>query len=67
LRLGSRDTIRFVQKSLLNLGYDPGGADGASGKRTPPMIRKYEKDNGLRDRQDHQDADRQPQKKAKPR
>ncbi len=48
LRLGSRDTIRFVQTSLLNLGYDPGSADGAMGKRTAAAIRKYEKDNGLR-------------------
>lgn len=48
LRLNSRDTIRFVQKSLLNLGYDPGGADGAMGKRTAAAIRRYEKDNGLR-------------------
>lgn len=48
LRLDSRDTIRFVQTSLLNLGYDPGGADGAMGKRTAAAIRRYEKDNGLR-------------------
>jgi hypothetical protein len=48
LRLNSRDTIRFVQTSLLNLGYDPGGADGAMGKRTAAAIKKYEKDNGLR-------------------
>ena len=48
LRLNSRATIRFVQKSLLNLGYNPGGADGAMGKRTAAAIRKYEKDNGLR-------------------
>ena len=37
-----------MQKSLLNLGYDPGGADGAMGKRTAAAIRRYEKDNGLR-------------------
>jgi Putative peptidoglycan binding domain len=46
--LNSRDTIRFVQKSLQLLGYDPGGVDGAMGKRTAAAIRKYEKDNGLR-------------------
>ncbi len=48
LRLDSRDTIRFVQKSLQNLGYDPGSVDGAMGKRTSTAIRRYEKDNGLR-------------------
>lgn len=48
LDLKSRDTVRFVQKSLERLGYKTGGADGALGKRTAAAIRKYEKDNGLR-------------------
>jgi hypothetical protein len=48
LDLDSRDTIRFVQKSLQRLGYNTGGADGAVGKRTAAAIRKYEKDNGMR-------------------
>ena len=48
VRLGSRDTIRFVQKGLQRLGYDIGVADGKIGKRTTAAIRKYEKDNGMR-------------------
>jgi len=48
LDLKSRDTIRFVQKSLERLGYKTGGADGAFGKRTAAAIRKFEKDNGMR-------------------
>jgi lysozyme family protein len=48
VRLGSRDTIRSVQKGLQRLGYDIGVADGKIGKRTTAAIRKYEKDNGMR-------------------
>jgi len=47
LRLNSRDTVRFVQTSLTRLGYDPGGVDGAMGKRTAAAIRKYEKASGM--------------------
>jgi hypothetical protein len=47
IKLRSRDTIRWVQTSLQQLGYDPGKPDGALGRRTTVAIRKYEKDNGL--------------------
>jgi hypothetical protein len=47
VELGARATIRWVQTSLQQLGYDPGSADGALGRRTVAAIRKYEKDNGL--------------------
>jgi hypothetical protein len=47
VNLRSRDTIRWVQASLQQLGYDPGKADGAVGRRTAVAIKKYEKHNGL--------------------
>jgi len=47
VNLRSRDTIRWVQASLQQLGYDPGKADGAVGRRTVVAIKKYEKDNGM--------------------
>jgi hypothetical protein len=47
VNLRSRDTIRWVQASLQQLGYDAGKADGAVGRRTAVAIKKYEKDNGL--------------------
>ena len=47
VNLRSRDTIRWVQASLQQLGYDAGKVDGAVGRRTAVAIKKYEKDNGL--------------------
>jgi hypothetical protein len=47
VRLGSRETIRWVQKSLKQLGYDPGVVDGAMGRRTAAAIKSYEEANGL--------------------
>jgi len=47
VNLRSRDTIRWVQASLQQLGYDGGKVDGAVGRRTAVAIKKYEKDNGL--------------------
>jgi hypothetical protein len=47
VKLGSRDTIRWVQKSLKQLGYDPGAVDGAMGRRTAAAIKSYEEANGM--------------------
>jgi len=47
INLRSRNTIRWVQASLQQLGYDAGKVDGAVGRRTAVAIKKYEKDNGL--------------------
>ncbi|HTO84363.1 MAG TPA: peptidoglycan-binding domain-containing protein [Methylomirabilota bacterium] len=47
VNLRSRDTIRWVQASLQQLGYDAGKVDGAVGRRTAVAIKKYEKDSGL--------------------
>jgi len=47
VNIKSRSTIRWVQTSLLKLGYEAGKADGAVGRRTAAAIRKYETDNGL--------------------
>lgn len=47
VRLGSRETIRWVQKSLKQLGYDPGAVDGAMGRRTAAAIKSYEEANGM--------------------
>jgi putative peptidoglycan binding protein len=47
VNLRSRDTIRWVQASLQQLGYDAGKVDGAVGRRTAAAIKKYENDNGL--------------------
>jgi hypothetical protein len=47
IKLGSRDTIRWVQKSLKQLGYDPGAVDGAMGRRTAAAIKSYEEANGM--------------------
>jgi hypothetical protein len=47
VRLDSRGTIRWVQKSLKQLGYDPGAIDGAMGRRTAAAIKGYEEANGM--------------------
>lgn len=47
VRLGARETIRWVQKSLKQLGYDPGAVDGAMGRRTAAAIKSYEEANGM--------------------
>jgi len=47
INVKSRTTIKWVQASLQQLGYDVGKADGAVGRRTATAIRKYEKDNGM--------------------
>lgn len=47
VKLNARATIRWAQVSLQQLGYDPGNADGALGRRTVAAIRKYETDNHL--------------------
>ncbi|MES9956406.1 MAG: SEL1-like repeat protein [Sedimenticola sp.] len=43
----SRETVIAVQRRLNELGYDPGPADGAPGKRTRRAIREYQLDKGL--------------------
>jgi hypothetical protein len=47
VELGSRETIRWVQNSLKQLGYDPGAIDGAMGPRTAAAIKSYEEANGM--------------------
>jgi hypothetical protein len=47
VRLGARDTIRWVQKSLKQLGYNPGPIDGAMGRRTAAAIKRYEQRNDM--------------------
>jgi hypothetical protein len=47
VKLGSRETIRWVQKSLKQLGYDPGAVDGAMGRRTAAAIKSFEEANGM--------------------
>ncbi len=47
-RAVSRDTVKGVQQRLAELGYAPGPADGAPGKRTRDAIRAYQSDSGLR-------------------
>lgn len=45
--INSRNTIREVQRRLSELGYRPGPADGAPGRRTHDAIRQYQRDNRL--------------------
>ncbi len=47
VRLDSREAIRWVQKSLKQLGYNPGPVDGAMGRRTAAAIKGYEEANGM--------------------
>ncbi len=50
---GSRDslaeapTVRFVERALGRLGYDPGGVDGEAGPQTRAAIEAYRRTNGL--------------------
>ncbi|MGD9537662.1 MAG: peptidoglycan-binding protein [Alphaproteobacteria bacterium] len=39
--------IAVVQEALARLGYDPGPADGLTGKRTRAAVEQYQRDNGL--------------------
>lgn len=41
------DNIRFVQKQLLDLGYNPGPVDGVMGTQTREALMEYQKDHGL--------------------
>lgn len=43
----SREIILEVQKKLLDLGYNPGPADGIMGKKTKTALKQYQKDKGL--------------------
>lgn len=43
----SRKIITQVQQQLLDLGYEPGQADGLMGKGTINAIKKFQKDNNL--------------------
>jgi peptidoglycan hydrolase-like protein with peptidoglycan-binding domain len=40
-------TIAEMQQRLLDLGYQPGPADGILGKRTIDALKKYQRDNNL--------------------
>ena len=40
-------TVARVQQRLRDLGYDPGPADGAMGRRTQGAITNYQRDTGL--------------------
>lgn len=42
-----RETIRFVQSRLAELGFDPGPPDGIDGDRTRAAVRAYQRANGL--------------------
>ena len=41
------DLIRQAQESLARLGYEPGTADGVSGRRTEAAVRAYQQASGL--------------------
>jgi peptidoglycan hydrolase-like protein with peptidoglycan-binding domain len=43
----NQDNIYKVQKRLIELGYEPGPADGIMGKMTKKAIKKFQKDNDL--------------------
>ena len=45
--LRDRESVRLVQRKLAQLGYRPGPADGAMGKKTRQAIREYQRDNQL--------------------
>ncbi len=40
--------VKKVQKTLNDLGYDCGKADGVFGKKTKTALKKFQKDNGLK-------------------
>ena len=43
----TREIIRQVQRTLTDMGYDPGPVDGAMGPSTRRAIQAYQKDNGI--------------------
>ena len=43
----NQDNIYKVQKRLIELGYEPGPADGIMGKMTKKAIKKFQKDNDM--------------------
>ena len=42
-------TVKKIQKSLKELGYDPGAIDGIWGKRTVDTVKKFQLDNKLQE------------------
>lgn len=42
-----RDVIREIQRLLANRGFDPGPADGRTGRKTGSAIARYQKSTGL--------------------
>ncbi len=48
LKSGSRgDEVKRLQLRLIELGYDPGSADGSFGKGTKDAVQEFQKRNGL--------------------
>ncbi len=43
----SKSEILKIQKRLLELGYDPGPADGSMGPKTKGAIKSFQRDNSL--------------------
>lgn len=41
------EEIKAIQEKLIELGYDPGTADGINGPKTKEVIKQFQKDNGL--------------------
>ncbi len=39
--------IKAIQEKLIELGYEPGPADGVNGPKTKEAIKQFQKDNGL--------------------
>ncbi|MDJ0949289.1 MAG: peptidoglycan-binding domain-containing protein [Alphaproteobacteria bacterium] len=44
---GQVSGVKQIQSGLIQLGYDPGPADGYHGAKTSAAIREYQKNNGL--------------------
>ena len=44
---GEVSGVRQIQSGLIQLGYDPGPADGFYGAKTSAAIRAYQRDHGL--------------------
>ena len=47
-KLTKRERIKNIQQELRRQGYDPGPADGVMGARTAAALKKYQRDNDLR-------------------
>jgi peptidoglycan hydrolase-like protein with peptidoglycan-binding domain len=45
--ISKQDEIYKIQKRLIELGYEPGPADGIMGKMTKRAIKNFQKDNDL--------------------